>query len=328
MMKWRSYLLSAGLQILLWTLALYYWLKVYNPEPEAEAVKEAILAILPLATVLYLNHYLLIPRLLNQKKYSYFYLALVVSASMMSLVAYFSPAKLIEDASYVLLFGLFTLTALAFMSFGLLITLHRERKEMYHLKISHAEQEMRLLKNQMTPHFLFNALNSIYSYTLEKSDQAPELLLKLSQLTRYQVDSSKYRELSLARELEFLENYLALEQTRYGTRCRIDYRQEGEADRYKLPPLLLIPLVENAFKHGVSTTNEKSWVNIKITVGGYRLEMSVTNSLPQKITRPVTSTWTGLSNTRKRLQLLYPERHYLSVRRQEESYQATLLIRL
>lgn len=175
---------------------------------------------------------------------------------------------------------------------------------------------------------MFNALNSIYSYTLEKPQHASELLLRLAQLTRYQLDGTKNDFLPLTEELDFLENYILLEESRFGDRCRIAYEVEGDAADNRILPMLLIPFVENAFKHGVSTTYDPSFVSIRIIIGGHGLEMNVRNSLPHKLVRQVTSTWTGLSNTRKRLQLVYPKRHYLSVRKQKETYEATLFIKL
>ena len=224
--------------------------------------------------------------------------------------------------------GLHALLLLAAMSLYLSRKFSFQKQREFELLLRQNEMVMQLLRSQMNPHFLFNALNSITSYAIEGSERAAELIIQLSQLTRYQLESSRKRMLPLADELEFLHDFLSLEETRYSERCTIDFQINGSAEGHTVPPMLLIPFVENAFKHGVATTNEKSFVNIRIDIAQGRLQMVVVNNVPAKPTRPVTSTWTGLANTRKRLQLVYPGRHYLDVLRQPTTYQVTLFVNL
>ena len=248
--------------------------------------------------------------------------------TLVALIDFYNPHFAYSTSFFWVVWMLHALMILAAMSIFLSRKFTFQQQREYEMLLKQSEMEMRLLRSQMNPHFLFNALNSIYSYAIEKSDRTAELIIQLSQLTRYQLESSRQTMLPLSEELEFLQDFLSLEETRFGERCTIDFLLNGDTDRHTIPPMMLIPFVENAFKHGVATTNEDSFVNIRIDIGSDRLQMIVVNSIPTKPTRTVSSTWTGLANTRKRLQLVYPGRHYLDILRQPNQYQVTLFIHL
>ena len=293
-----------------------------------QVLPQVILGLLPLAAGIYLNHYLLIPHLLNEEKTVWYFLGLAGIITLVALIDFYNPHFAYSTSSYWVVWLLHALMILAAMSIFLSRKFTFQQQREYEMLLKQSEMEMRLLRSQMNPHFLFNALNSIYSYAIEKSDRTADLIIQLSQLTRYQLESSRQTMLPLAEELEFLQDFLSLEETRFGERCTIEFLLNGDTDRHTIPPMMLIPFVENAFKHGVATTNEDSFVNIRIDIGSDRLQMIVVNSIPTKPTRTVSSTWTGLANTRKRLQLVYPGRHYLDILRQPHQYQITLFIHL
>ncbi|MGB3850624.1 MAG: histidine kinase [Tunicatimonas sp.] len=319
-------------QLLLWAAAVLgiFFIR-YGfalPTDGASALLQIIAGILPLAAAVYVNHYLLIPRLLHAQRPGWYWASLAALVIFVSLIDWFYPYFPFPQASPAALGGLHALLLLAAMSLYLSRKVSFQKQREFELLLRQSEMEMQLLRSQMNPHFLFNALNSIYSYALEGSERAAELIIQLSQLSRYQLESSRKRMLPLADELEFLHDFLSLEETRYSERCTIDFQINGDDENRNVPPMLLIPFVENAFKHGVATTNEPSFVNIRIDIAQNRLQMVVLNSIPQKPTRTVSSTWTGLANTRKRLQLVYPGRHYLDIVRQPTTYQVTLFINL
>ena len=293
-----------------------------------QVLPQVILGLLPLAAGIYLNHYLLIPHLLNEKKTVWYFLGLAGIITLVALIDFYNPHFAYSTSFFWVVWMLHALMILAAMSIFLSRKFTFQQQREYEMLLKQSEMEMRLLRSQMNPHFLFNALNSIYSYAIEKSDRTAELIIQLSQLTRYQLESSRQTMLPLSEELEFLQDFLSLEETRFGERCTIEFLLNGDTDRHTIPPMMLIPFVENAFKHGVATTNEDSFVNIRIDIGSDRLQMIVVNSIPTKPTRTVSSTWTGLANTRKRLQLVYPGRHYLDILRQPNQYQVTLFIHL
>lgn len=328
----RKLVAAPAYQLLLWAVAVlgifFTQPGLARPSDGAFVLFRIVVGLLPLAAAVYVNHYLLIPRLLHTQRTGWYWASLAALITFVALVDWFYPYFPYPQLAPATLGGLHALLLLAAMSLHLTRKFSEQKQREYALLLRQSEMEMQLLRSQMNPHFLFNALNSIYSYAIEGSDRAAELIIQLSQLTRYQLESSRKGMLPLADELEFLHDFLSLEETRYSERCTIDFQINGEDEGKKVPPMLLIPFVENAFKHGVATTNEPSFVNIRIDIASGRLQMVVANSLPSKPTRPVSSTWTGLANTRKRLQLVYPGRHYLDVLRQPSTYQVTLFVNL
>ena len=137
--------------------------------------------------------------------------------------------------------------------------IQREKDEKEKLQ---KEMELNYLKEQVNPHFLFNSLNSIYSLSRQQSPETPELVMQLSELMRYQLESSKKDTVLLKEELEFIENYLLLEEKRLSDRCNVEFLIEGDLSGLRIAPMLLIPFVENAVKHGAQSTNEQSTIDI------------------------------------------------------------------
>ena len=319
-------------QLAIWfALVVGIFFTLYHPDQSSIRIVDfgvIILGLLPLAGAVYTNHYLFIPRFLQKQQFILYWVSFATLVTLTTGIDWFYPPFPYPQTNFLTLWGLHFLLLLAAMSLYLIrmFSFHQQRE--FELLLRQNEMEMQLLRSQMNPHFLFNALNSIYSYALEGSERAADLIIELSQLTRYQLESSRKGMLPLADELEFLHNFLSLEETRYSERCTIDFQIYGDDEGYQVPPMLLIPFVENAFKHGVSTTNEKSFVNVRIDIAQKRLQLVVVNSVPKNPTRTVSSTWTGLANTRKRLQLVYPGRHYLDIVRQTNTYQVTLFVNL
>ncbi len=193
--------------------------------------------------------------------------------------------------------------------------------------------ELSFLKSQINPHFLFNTLNSIYNRTLDVDDQASDLVLKLSGLMRYSLYGVNEDRVPLIEEIEYIENYLDLEKYRHSSDLvKISIDTEGIEGRHKIAPLLLISLVENAFKHGVNLSIKSSYVHISAVVENDTLYFTVLNSLPENSKTPIFITPSkksggiGLSNTRKRLSMLYADVHDLSFQTTEKEYEVTLRI--
>lgn len=195
------------------------------------------------------------------------------------------------------------------------------------LRIEKQEAELNYLKAQTNPHFLFNTLNNIYSLSRDKSDRAPESILRLSKILRFMLYETGGEYIALEQELKIIADYIALEELRYDDSLRVNFNYDVEDMRQAMPPLLLIPLVENAFKHGVSETPHQPFVDVHLSVNQRRLRFVVQNStgdLPDD--RPVKEN-IGLSNLRRQLELLYTE-YELGVRQNERAFTATLNINL
>lgn len=201
------------------------------------------------------------------------------------------------------------------------------RQAAQQLRIEKQQAELNYLKSQTNPHFLFNTLNNIYSLARDKSDQAPESILRLSKLLRYMLYETSGDYIAIEQELKMISDYIALEKLRYDETLRINFNYDVEDLRQALPPLLLIPLVENAFKHGVSETRGRPSVDIHLSVKNRRLVYVVKNSTEEASSQQGVKENIGLSNLRRQLQLLYKE-YELSVQQQGYEFVATLTINL
>lgn len=182
-------------------------------------------------------------------------------------------------------------------------------------------QELQYLKNQIKPHFLFNSLNTLYGLALKKSEATPDAIVKLSNLLDYVLYQPADQPVTLARELDHIKDYIELEKIRFGDKLLVDLDTLGEPGTVMLPPMLLIPFVENSFKHG-GKRNGKHAVQIKLSADATQLVVEVRNY--QKEQTENSDRGIGLSNTQRRLQLLYGEHHQLDISSESEWYSVRL----
>lgn len=180
----------------------------------------------------------------------------------------------------------------------------------------------------MHPHFLFNTLNNLYALTLRKADNSPAVVLKLSELLSYMLYDCNAPEVSLEKEIAFMQNYIGLEQLRYGDRLDMSVQISGDYPHKPIAPLLLVPFLENAFKHGTSEQLEQAWMHLDLSVQGTTLKFKLINSreATEQDESPVGGI--GLHNVRKRLQLLYPDRYDLRVVAETETFMVALTLEL
>ena len=195
------------------------------------------------------------------------------------------------------------------------------------LRIEKQVAELNYLRSQTNPHFLFNTLNNIYSLTRDKSDQAPESILKLSKILRFMLYETGGAFISIEQELKIIGDYIALEKLRYDESLRINFNYDVEDMKQAIPPLLLIPLVENAFKHGVSETRNLPFVDIHLSVKQRQLRFVVKNSVEDAQPEKNVKENIGLSNLRRQLELLYTD-HNLTVQHDKNFFTAVLKINL
>ncbi|ATC95348.1 two-component system, LytT family, sensor kinase [Pseudoalteromonas tunicata] len=170
--------------------------------------------------------------------------------------------------------------------------------------------ELKLLQQQINPHFLFNTLNNLYALILTKSDDAPSLVVKLSNLLRYTVYEGQKEQVTLAQEVTYLQDYIALEQIRSLDKCTLDLKWPENAEQFTLPPLLIIMLIENAFKYGVEPTIEKSHIRFHMQLNKNILTVICEN--PIFTHKHNKASGLGLENLSRRLTLLYPGKHTIS----------------
>lgn len=233
----------------------------------------------------------------------------------------FNPAKILTKAvsDYVI-----PVIAAAILIFKKWYTDEQKTKQLTKEKIS---AELNFLKAQVHPHFLFNTLNNLYALTLIKSDKTPDIVLKLSDLLDYMIYKSNDEFVPLAKELEIVEGYIELEKMRYSNRLNLNYEVNGETDKHQIAPLILLPFIENCFKHGASKDRINPSIYIQINIEAAFLFLKVINSIPaeKEVTEPE-SNGIGLSNVKRRLELIYPGRHVLNIKHEAEVFEVELKI--
>ncbi|MCG8580924.1 MAG: histidine kinase [Bacteroidales bacterium] len=190
------------------------------------------------------------------------------------------------------------------------------------------EAELTFLKNQVQPHFLFNTLNSLYSLTLKKSEKSLEVILKLSDLLRYMLYETNVEQVQLHKEIESIKSYLELEKIRYGNRVELSLNIWGEQTGQSIAPMLILPFLENSFKHSTRGFNGQAWITIEMGLKENDFILKVENSVPDEISESPTASGIGLQNVKRRLNLMYPNKHELKIVSSEDSYQVVLKLKL
>lgn len=201
----------------------------------------------------------------------------------------------------------------------------RQNQHISQLEKEKVANELHLLKEQINPHFFFNTLNNLYSLSLANSPQTPEVILQLSELMRYVIYKGKEERVKLSEEVQYLQDYVKLHQIRSYKNLALKFRQEIADPDLKVPPLLFIILVENAFKHGIEPSEGDGFLHITIRSTSEQLRFECRNSMDEPSSE---SGGMGLTNLRKRLELLFPNRFELKTKASENDYLAILEIRI
>jgi LytS/YehU family sensor histidine kinase len=287
-----------------------------------------------------INYQYLIPRFLNKKKLAVYGILLLMVAGVLAPLraALFVIITQIFDPGthYVFSQGLITvftsLVIVGIISAGLRIfsdwmAYTRVKTEMDQQNL---QSELKFLRSQVNPHFLFNTLNSLYALTLKKSDQAPEIVIKLSEMMRYMLYECNEAYVPLYKEINYLKNYIELERLRHGSHIDIKINITGDVNQQRIAPLLFIPFIENSFKHGVSKKIDDGFVHTSLDVKSDSLELTVENSKAPTLPNPERkiSGGIGLANVKRRLQLIYPDRHQLRVTDAPHKFNIHLTIKL
>jgi sensor histidine kinase YesM len=194
------------------------------------------------------------------------------------------------------------------------------------LQLVRREAELELLQSQVQPHFIFNTLNNIYTLSLKNSPQTPEMIYRLSALLDYTLYDSKRIQVPLQEELEYINNYLALQKIRFGNKLRLTLNVDPAVSDLYMAPMLLLPFVENCFKHGVSQQLTNSWISIDLKLTNNALQIRIENSKDETIELPVGNHGIGLQNVRSRLAILYKDQHILTITNEPTCFKVHVLI--
>ncbi len=293
--------------------------------------------------VAYLTVYFLIPRYLLQKRYKAFLGLFLLSAAFFILLQrvvyiYGLYGIMYPEHQSKLVFWRFNFVYIFFNIYAMpaifavvklveywIVNQRRNQQ----LKEEKMDAELKFLKSQIHPHFLFNTLNNLYALTLDKSEKAPEIVLRLSDLLSYMLYDCNARAVPLRKEIQLLSDYIELEKIRYQDGVQIDIEVEKDLPDIFVPPLLLIPFVENAFKHGMSRKISKPWVKIDLKINAGNLLFEVKNNQAEQLHEKESYTeGIGLKNVKRRLDLIYPERYSLNVHSGEDEFAIQLIIPL
>jgi two-component system, LytTR family, sensor kinase len=189
------------------------------------------------------------------------------------------------------------------------------------------ETELKFLRTQTNPHFLFNTLNNIYALSRKKSDKTPEVVMKLSELLSFMLYESGKETITVVEEIKMMEDYIELEKIRYNERLSVRVRKNIQDGQHKIAPLLLLPLVENAFKHGASETRFDSFIYIDISLTGGYLNFNIENSVENNSKEKISNRCIGLNNIRRQLQLMYAV-HEMKVENRDHTFTVNMAINL
>ena len=281
-------------------------------------------------------NYLLLPFLYYKKKPLLFTLLVIIVLVLIVLVdefvleqIYFSDTRgtyfpgvsftIIETLPIILIFVLFKLAW----------DFNRKQRELNELKSLVQESEIKFLKSQINPHFLFNNLNNLYAKALKNSPKTPNIILELSSVLRFMLYDSKENYITLSREFEHLKNYTSLYILQIENRGDVCFDTDLESDQFVISPLLLVVFVENAFKHstGSQSGNIRISINTKVTKDGL-LTFICENNYSTRYKANQTASGIGLENIKKRLKLLYPNKHDLSIVNEEDLFRVVLKLQL
>lgn len=298
-------------------------------------------------SAVYFSINFLLPKFLLTKRYKLFFILFFVSAISFTLLLRLDSYFVIVPTLYSDNFqeryytvGFFRLSYLIshFVSIymvvvgaafiKLLIQWYNSKQQNQLLARENLETELKFLKSQIHPHFLFNTLNNLYALTLKKSNKAPETVLKLSELLDFMLYDCNASKINLDKELQLVKSYIDLEKLRYNDNLSIQFEVAGETSKIEIAPLLILPFVENCFKHGISEQTDKSWINMSLNVQDNSLLLITKNSRSAESTENNNGykEGIGIENVKRRLQLLYPGKHKLEINKDNNVHYVKLEI--
>lgn len=311
---------------------------------------EALIYLIPHAFLAYTLMYWVVPLLLMKGKYGKSVLAVaglfLTTAAIAAVIGMFvlpivreyllAPAKApkvhMNETNFflALLAGLRGAITIGGLAAAIKLMKHLYLKEQNNLQLQkqHTEAQLQLLKAQVHPHFLFNTMNNIYAHTQTAAPEAARMVSGLSHMLRYMLYEGALPLVPLQKELELLRNYIMLEEARYDNQLDINLDLPQQTDGLYIAPLLLLPFVENCFKHGTSHMLEQPWITFSMTIDEARMSMKLVNGKVACAEKDNTAHGIGISNVRRRLQLLYPQKHQLKVTDAEDVFIVDLKIKL
>lgn len=323
-----------------WAIVFFIWyiLRVDDYSSHWKALLVTLIKVCELALMIYITNYVLIPQLLYKKKYVLFLVVFILMIFTSSIIKMNILGRLIHNPALInwtvhfkssiynnILPHFFLVIAGA--AIKLLVDYGSLQKRMAETAKEKAEAELNFLKSQINPHFVFNSLNSVYFLINKENTAARETLHKFSEMLRYQLYEVKDDRIPIEKEIHYLKDYMDLQQLRKDEKYNVQFHCAPDVKEFSVEPLLLIPFVENAFKHISHHANGNNFVKVDLLRVNKHFIFSVINS---KEDQPVTdkSGGIGLNNVKRRLELLYPDKHELKIDDTDGIYSVQLNLEL
>lgn len=318
---------------------LWYFLRYQDYGSEAKAFEVTFIKVADLALMVYITNYLLIPKLLYKRKYGWFALAFVLIILISSVVKMYILGHVMNSPQMLSLSGNLKariydniiphfFLVLSGAAFKLMMDYTRMQQRMVEMAKEKAEAELNFLKLQINPHFLFNSLNSVYFLIEKNNTDARGALHKFSEMLRYQLYEMNGDTIPVEKEIRYLQDYVDLQKLRKDENYEVTFNCSPAVKGFSIEPLLLIPFVENAFKHISHYKDQLNFIklNLNITEGEFHFAIENSKEAIEKYTEERTGI--GLNNVKRRLELLYPQKHMLSIKNGNDLYRIDLKIKI
>ncbi|MGE0090394.1 MAG: sensor histidine kinase [Bacteroidales bacterium] len=324
---------------LFWFCAWFFFFFYYKRYSEVNiyTLAASIINLVAAIATVYTFNYYLIPKILLKNKLRRFiafaFVAIVMFFYIQLLLTLFLVVKSLHEESRLfpemidVMMLFFNMFFVVFVAIAIKFYKRWSEKDFREQQIQKekVEAELQMLKTQINPHFLFNTLNSIYVLAMKKSEQTANVVMKLSDILDYILYRIDAPMIAISTEIQIIENYIELEKIRFADRVNITFTYNFKSKDIKIPPMLIIPFVENAFKHGVGKSMEKSWIKINIDVTGHSLNIEVSNNKSQNKIKSETG-GIGLLNVKKRLDLLFYDSYSLNISEKNNRFDVFLTI--
>ncbi len=313
--------------MLFWLIvaAAWFYLRYQDYSTLRQAILVTAIKVADLALIIYFANLVLVPRLLYRKKYVLFILSFITAAAVTSFIKMLWVAQVLNSGPVIItkeaLYNNFvTQFFLVLASIGIksVVDYLQLQKKMAVVAKEKAEAELNFLKSQINPHFLFNSLNSVYFLIDKQNATARNALHKFSEMLRYQLYECNDEKIPIEKEINFLNDYVTLQRLRMNENTSVKFNCEENVSNFSIEPLLLIPFVENSFKHLSQYSNGNlNEIDISIARSNGSMQFRVKNTTEGKIKEVKKDGGIGLNNVKKRLELLYPDKHQLKIKEED-----------
>ncbi len=327
--------------LIIWMLifGLWFFLRYEDYALESTAFKVTFIKVADLALMVYFTNYVLIPKLLYKKQYFWFTLSFISMILISSAIKMNILGQILDNPTLLNFTGNLKarvydnviphfFLVLSGAAIKLMLDYTQMQQNMVEMAKEKAEAELNFLKSQINPHFLFNSLNSVYFLIDKHNTEARDALHKFSAMLRYQLYEMNGKTIFIEKEIEYLKDYIDLQKLRKEENFSVMLNCSANLQGISLEPLLLIPFVENAFKHISHHKNEPNSIKIDVSLEGRALHFTIENSKDSNEKTTETHAGIGLANVKRRLELLYPGQHELKISNGIDSFTAALMIKV